>query len=466
MTAKRIVVVGGGIAGLSAAWTASRSGTNGAGAFDVLVLEQGAQVGGKVQSIVRDGWLVESGPAGFLSGRPELTRIIEEVGLADQALSATVTAARRFIFRSRMLREIIPNPIGFARSGLLSARGVLRLIAEPFVPARREGPEETVWQFAARRLGAEIADRLIMPMTLGIYAGDARKLSLTAAFPRMAALEHEHGSILRGLIAKRGRTASGTLTSFKDGLQTLPRMLASRGRFTVRCEATVTAVTRSADGWLVSVAGDTEPIRADAVVLAIEPWAAAPLLRPVAPDAAIELEGIFCPPVAVVALGYTAGESRGVPRGFGVLIARDEGYRMLGNLWDSHIFPARSPEGYLLMRVVLGGSTDTGIGSLDAAAVVSLARAEVERMYGITAAPLFQHVVQWPHAIAQYELGHLARVERIEALVAQHDGLFICGSGLHGVAFTDAAASGVRCGERAAASLHSPSERCGPHARV
>lgn len=438
-------MVGGGIAGLAAAWTASRRSE----AVDVVVLERGRQVGGKAQSVATGDWLVESGPGGFLAGRPELTQLIAEVGLAGDALPASESAARRFIYRAGKLREIIPNPIGFARSGILSMRGLLRFVAEPFIPARRAGPEETVWEFTARRLGAEIADRLIMPMTLGIHAGDAKTLSLPAAFPRMAALEREHGSLIRGLIARRGKTSDGGLTSFREGVQTLPRALAAKGRFTVRCDAAVTGITRIADGWLVRVDGDADATAADAVVMAIEPWAAAPLLRTLSPDAADELDGIYCPPVAVVALGYSAAASRTVPRGFGVLISRDEGYQMLGNLWDSHIFPSRSPDGHLLMRVMLGGAVDPAVGTMPEADVLALARAEVERMYGITAAPVFHQVVQWPHAIAQYERGHLERVARIEAAIARQGGLFVGGSGLHGVAFADAAASGVRCGERA-----------------
>ena len=450
MTRQRLVVVGGGIAGLAAAWTACRRGERVRDGLEALVLERGPQVGGKAQSIASDGWLVESGPGGFLAGRPELTQLIAEAGLADAALPASASAARRYIYRAGKVREIIPNPIGFARSGILSLRGLLRFLREPFVPARTAGPEETVWEFTARRLGPEIADRLIMPMTLGIHAGNARKLSLPAAFPRMAALERDYGSLIRGLIAKRGKTSGGGLTSFRDGLQALPRALATRGCFTVRCNATVSSLTRTADGWQVHVEGDAQPIAADAVVLAIEPWAAAPLLRRLSPAAADELDGIYCPPVAVVALGYSDEASRTVPRGFGVLISRDEGYQMLGNLWDSHIFPSRSPNGHLLMRVMLGGAVDPSIGSMPESDVLALARREVERMYGITAAPLFHQVIQWPHAIAQYELGHLERVARIEAAIAGMGGLFVGGSGLDGVSFADAAASGVRCGDRAA----------------
>jgi oxygen-dependent protoporphyrinogen oxidase len=449
MTRKRLVVVGGGLAGLAAAWTARRHPVAASHGLDVLLLESGPQVGGKAQSVETNGWLVESGPSGFLAGRPELTQLIADAGLADEAVPASTSAKRRFVYRAGKLREIVPNPVGFARAGILSPRGLLRLLAEPFLAARREGTEETVWEFAARRLGVEVADRLIMPMTLGIHAGDAKRLSLPAAFPRMAALEREHGGLIRGLIAKRGNTSGGGLTSFRGGMQTLPRALAARGGFQVRCGARVRQIDRTDAQWTVSVAGDAEPITCDALVLATEPWAAAPLLQSLAPDASTALDGIYSPPVAVVALGYSADVSRTVPRGFGVLITRNEGYRMLGNLWDSHIFPARSPDGHLLMRVMLGGAVDPAVGAMSEDAVVALAREEVARMYGITAPPSFQHAVQWPHAIAQYELGHLARVERIERAVARLDGLFIGGSGLHGVAFADAAASGVRCGTQA-----------------
>ncbi|MBI2408643.1 MAG: protoporphyrinogen oxidase [Gemmatimonadetes bacterium] len=453
MTRKRLVVVGGGMAGLAAAWTARRHPAAAAGGLDVLLLESGPQVGGKAQSVEADGWLVESGPSGFLAGRPELTQLIADAGLADDAVPANANAKRRFVYRAGKLREIVPNPVGFARAGILSPRGLLRLLAEPFLPARREGTEETVWEFTARRLGAEVADRLIMPMTLGIHAGDAKRLSLPAAFPRMAALEREYGGLIRGLSAKRGNTSAGGLTSFRGGMQTLPRALAARGGFQVRCGARVTRIERTGTQWIVTAADDAAPIACDALVLATEPWAAAPLLQALAPDAAAALDGIYGPPVAVVALGYAAEVSRTVPRGFGVLITRDEGYRMLGNLWDSHIFPARSPDGHLLMRVMLGGAVDPGVGVMSEHAVIALARDEVARMYGITASPSFVHAVQWPRAIAQYELGHLARVERIERAAARLDGLFIGGSGLHGVAFADAAASGVRCGTQAAEYL-------------
>lgn len=457
MTVRRIVVVGGGISGLAAAWAARQGASRLPGGVEVLVLERSDVVGGKTRSLVRDGWLVEGGPSGFLGGRPEMDRLIEACGLGSEQISAEPSSARRFLWSAGQMRPVAANPVAFARSGILSVRGFLRMLGEPFIPKRRDGADETVWAFAARRLGVEVADRLILPMTLGIFAGDARRLSVQAAFPRMTALEREYGSLIRGMLARRGRASSGKLTSFRGGMQSLPLALAERGGFQVRCGAEVRALSRSQDGWLVRIDKDPESVPADAVVLAGEPWAAAALLRELEPVAAADLEAIRCPPVAVVALGYGEAEEAKVPNGFGVLIARGEGFRMLGNVWESRLYSGRSQEGHVLMRAMYGGQVDPGAAELDEAELVALAREEVGRLYGITTAPLFREVVRWPQAIPQYEIGHPERVARIERAVAALPGLFITGFGLRAIAFSDAAANGLRCGEDALGFLRDSS---------
>lgn len=443
----RVVVVGGGIAGLAAAWGArQRLGDD----VEVLVLERDADVGGKARTIARGEWLLEGGPGGFVGGRPEMDRLIAAAGLEASRLPADAAAARRFLYRGRRLRELGSGPLAFARSGVMSTRGLLRLGLEPFIAAHRNGDDESVWDFAQRRLGVEAAEALVGPMTLGIYAGNARRLSLPAAFPAMARLERDHGSLIRGLIARRGRMSAGPLTSFRDGLQSLPRALAERGRFRVRRGAAVRALLKQKAGWRVAVEGDTETIPADAVVLAAEPWAAGALLAPLDTAAAADLCGIACPPVAVVGLGFTMDDAARVPRGFGALIARGEGLRVLGTLWDSHLYAGRSPRGHILIRSMFGGAVDPGAGTLSEGELASLAKDELARLFGITAPPRFVHVVRWPRAIPQYELGHLERVARIERAVARQPGLFITGNALHGVSFADAAANGLHCGERAA----------------
>jgi oxygen-dependent protoporphyrinogen oxidase len=450
---RRLVVIGGGISGLAAAWAARQAASRVEGGLEVLVLERGAAVGGKANSIARDGWLVEGGPSGFLGGRPEMERLIEGIGLAKELAPANPASARRFLFRAGSIRRIVPNPVGLLREGILGPRGVARMLAEPFVAVRRDAADESVWAFAARRLGAEVADRMILPMALGIFAGDARRLSLAAAFPRMAALEREHGSLIRGMIAKRGRTSSGVLNSFEHGMQQLPHALAERGGFTVRCGVTAQALLRTNDGWSVVVDGDAEAIPAAAVILAGEPWAMAPLVRSLDASMAAELTAIACPPVAVVALGFGPAAAARVPVGFGVLIARGEGFRMLGNLWETHLYQGRGPAGHVLVRAMFGGAVDPEAGAMSESELAALARAEIARLYGMTDSPVFEHVVRVPRAIPQYEIGHSARVARIVDAIGMLPGLSITGNGLRGVAFADAASDGVRVGDAAAQQL-------------
>jgi oxygen-dependent protoporphyrinogen oxidase len=449
----RVVVVGGGISGLAAAWAAKAQAPCVPGGLDVIVFERGVEVGGKARSIVRDGWLLEGGPGGFLSGRPEMDRVIAGSGLVAELVPAGGVAARRFLYRAGRMRRIVPNPVGLVAGGVLSAGGAARMLAEPFMPRRVDDADESVRDFAARRLGPEVADRLVLPMALGIFAGDARRLSLPAAFPRMAALERDHGSLILGMIAKRGQMSSGTLMSFRSGLQALPRALAARGGCTVRTRADVRALVSDGSRWRVVVGGEPEAIAADAVILAGEPWAMAALARPLSRALADELAAIPCPPIAVVGLGFGGEAARRVPRGFGVLISRGEGFRMLGNLWDTHIFPGRGPHGRVLVRAMFGGAVDPDVAALSDAELLDLARAEVARLYGIRARAEFEEVVRIPRAIPQYELGHRERVERIERALQALPGLDLTGFGLRGIAFADAASDGVRTGERVARRL-------------
>lgn len=453
MTVRRLIVIGGGISGLAAAWAARQAAARMEGGLEVLVLERAGAVGGKASSMVRGGWLVEGGPSGYLGGRPGMERLIAGIGLGDERVPAHQASARRFLFRAGRMRRIIANPVGLLREGILGPGGVARMLAEPFIAVRRDGADESVWSFAARRLGAEVADRMILPMALGVFAGDARHLSLAAAFPRMAALEQEHGSLFRGMMARRGHMSSGALTSFRCGMQQLPRALAERGGFTVRCGAAVRALSRTADGWSVTVDGDGEAIPADAVILAGEPWAMAPLVQQHDASLAAELTAISCPPVAVVALGFGPAAAAKVPVGFGVLIARGEGFRMLGNLWETHLYHGRSPDGHVLIRAMFGGAVDPDVGALTEPELAGLARAEIAKLYGIMESPIFEHVVRVPRAIPQYNIGHSARVERIANAIAALRGLSITGNGLRGVAFADAASDGVRQGETAVQQL-------------
>ncbi len=456
-SATRLVVIGGGISGLSAAQAAHELFVKAAHPSQVVLLEKEAELGGKARSVRQGDWLVEEGPNGFLDDDGALSGRARAAGLIPEG--AREAAARRFLYLNGKLREIRPHPWHFVRSGILGPSGLLRAFQEPW---RKPGTanEESVWEFAARRLGRQAADRLVSAMVLGVYAGDAKRLSVQAAFPKLAALEEQHGSLIRGMIAKRKARGekgasvgpSGKLTSFSQGMQSLPKALGQQANFTVQCNAVVTHLERLGDGFGITLAnGDT--LTADAVILAAEGWAQAPLLSATLPEAASLLEGVPCPPVTVVALGYGPTALPKVPRGFGALIPRGQGFRMLGCLWENHLFLSRAPEGHLLVRVMVGGAVDPEIGGLDEEQSMAMVEKELAQLFHWEESPVFRHVKRWKKAIPQYELGHLDRVRRIQELLADVPGLFLAGNALHGVAFPRAAATGRQVGEQAAKFL-------------
>lgn len=516
---RTLVVVGAGIAGLAAARAAREAARSRGVRLGIRVLEKAREVGGRAVTVREGGWLLEGGPTGYLDNEPAMDPLVAAAGLAK--LPANDAAARRFLVRGTRMREIRPHPLKFAASGILSPGGLLRLAMEPWrgrgavatamqaAGLATEGGsdsaargaavpvdlDESVWDFAARRLGPEAADRLIAPMVLGVFAGDAKRLSLRAAFPRMAELEAEHGSLIRAMIAlqkarrgqgerPRGGPAGpgGALISFTEGVQALPRALAERGAangdFTIHCGVAVAGLERTGERWRLrldrapSTGGipltreadatqpslGSEPLEADAVVLAGECYSTAELLASLVPTAAAELRAIPTPPVTVVGLGLGPEALAAAPRGFGALIQRGGPLRILGMLWDTHLFPGRSPDGTLLVRCLLGGAVDPEVCALDDEALVELVRTDLARVLGppVTAAPpRFTRIVRWPRAIPQYELGHVARVKRIEAAIAEHPGLQLAGNYLSGVAFTKAAKSGSEAGRAAWEALSS-----------
>lgn len=452
---KRVVVIGGGISGTAAAWAVSRKGRERFGAVDVVLVERESDVGGKAWSVSEDDWLFETGPLGYLNNEPIVDELVDEVGLSDEALRAGAAQTRRFVYLDGRLREVRSHPLGFLTSGLLSPRALLRAAREPWIPKKPDDEDESVWSFAARRLGDDFADRLIHPMSLGIFAGDARRLSLPASFPVMAELEREHGSLVRAQIARSRARRRGelpprrsTLCSFRRGMQSLPRALARRGEFQVRTSTAVASLNwQNGLGWNVVVEGG-ERISADAVIVSCEGWGAAPILEGASPSVSRELREIDYPPVYVVALGY-GGDARAViPEGFGVLIPRNAGYRSLGVTWDGYLFP-RGEEEQLLVRVLLGGAFDPDIAKLDPEAVTAIAEEEMARLLGVPQAPRYRRARLWPRAIPQYELGHLDRVRRIEGELAKTPGLFLAGNALYGPSFGKAAARGVACADAA-----------------
>jgi oxygen-dependent protoporphyrinogen oxidase len=291
-------------------------------------------------------------------------------------------------------------------------------------------------------------------MVLGIFAGDAKRLSLPAAFPLMSELEREHGSLIRAQIA-RARRGSGSprsvLSSFGAGMQSLPRALAARGGFTVRTSCAVRSIARNG-GYRIDLENG-EGLSADAVILACESYQAAALLSKSVPEVSRKLLEIPTPPITVVALGYGPEALRSVPRGFGVLIPRGAGFRALGVTCDGYLFPGRNRPGDLLVRVLFGGTFDPRVDEVEPSEIARTAAEEMKRLFSFDAEPRFVRTRLWPRAIPQYEIGHGARLAGIDRELRAFPRLYLAGNALHGPSFGKAAARGAACGRQAVDSL-------------
>jgi protoporphyrinogen/coproporphyrinogen III oxidase len=477
---KRVVIVGGGITGLATAVHLRDRATDVAGGLEVVVLEAEDGPGGNVRTERADGFTIEQGPNGFLDNAPATLALVRRLGLEHQLQRADESAARRFLYRGGRLHQLPSGPLSFLRSAVLSPRGRLRVFAEPFARARPEGQDESVYDFAARRIGPEAASVLVDAMVSGVFAGNVHELSLQSAFPKMARMEAEHGSLVKAMIAgmktrraakqavavsgnPTGATESvpdvraggpagpgGVLTSFRPGLDTLVDGLARAAGDSLRLRTAVAAIQRNGgandplDGvqaglrdapasprWRVRTTSG-EDLYADSVVVTTPSPRAAPLLEPLDPALALAVREIETASLAVVALGYRADDIPDVD-GFGFLVPRGAGPRILGCLWDSSIFPGRAPEGKVLLRVMIGGAHDPEAVAMDGDALLDQVASDLRTTMGLHAEAILTRVYRWPLGIAQYRVGHQKRLDRIHARLADHPGLLVAGSSFYGI---------------------------------
>ena len=462
---KRIAIVGGGSAGLSAAYRAELLRREGSAEYTLF--EQSDRLGGVIQTEIVDDCVVEGGPDSFLTEKPAGAAFCRDLGIGDQLIASndadrktTILIGRERVPLPDGLQFLIPTrilPMAFTQ--LFTWGTKLRFGREWFTPTpeQHDGEDESVGSFVRRHFGAEVVDRLADPLLSGIYGGSAERLSVRAVLPRMVQMEEKHGSLIRAMLAARqqvhqpqpGAPPRPLFTSLKRGMQQMTDAAAAQlDPASVRLGTVVQSLENLGPGWRVQTSAGTYDF--DAVVLATPAYAAGKLLWKVRPDMAQLLEGIAYSSSITVVFGYDAAAARNVDLGgFGFLVPRSQGKRMLACTFVHHKFPHRAPADRVLLRCFIGGDNAEAAMPIQDEELAILIRGELREILGLTAEPRFVRIYRWKRAMAQYEVGHLKRMENIRALRSELRGLALAGNAYTGIGVPDC----IRTGAEAIAEL-------------
>jgi oxygen-dependent protoporphyrinogen oxidase len=427
-----VLVIGGGISGLTTAFHLVRGGRR------VVLLEASPRVGGSLETKTDGPWRFELGPNTVLENHETVTRLIRESGLEGEKVTASPSARRRFLWKAGQLHALPSGPVGFLRTPLFPASAKLRLLREPWIPRPAREQEETIATFVRRRLGQAFLDYAVGPFVSGVYAGDPERLSVRYAVPKIASLEREHGSLIRGALARRkGPAPGGAMISFREGLDQLPRTLA-REIGDVRAGVACRRIVRTAGGFRAETdAGTPGDIEAGQIVLAVPADVAARLLEDASEGRSRALAEIPYAAVSLVSTGWRREDIAHPLGGFGFLAPRKEGLHVLGVLFPSEIFPGRAPEGHTVLTAFAGGRTQPDVVAWDDDRLMSVVLGELRQTVGVRGEPVIRTIRRWPRAIPQYEVGHGRFLEQAREIEAALPGLRIGGNFLHGVSVPD-----------------------------
>ena len=463
---KRIAIIGGGISGLSAAYTLEEKRRAGV-EVEYVLYEASSRFGGVLVTDRVDGCILEAGADSFLTEKPWAIELCKKLGLGDQLIGSNDAERKTYIVVRGKLVEM-PDGLMFmvptklaptVLSPLFSWGTKLRMAREWFHPPHKANGDETVAAFVERHYGAEMVDRLADPLLSGVYGGEASQLSVRAVLPRFAEMEAKHGSLGRAMLAARGAMARASqgappplFTSLKDGMQQMvDALLGALDGESLRSGANVQAVSPEAGGWVVSAGLGSDEF--DAVILALPTRTAGALLLRSGKELASELASIDYSSSVTVALGYDKQVRESLPPGFGFLVPRSEGKRMLAATFVHNKFPHRAPADRAIVRCFLGGARGEQTLALPDDEILRIVRKELDQILHLSAEPLFARVFKWRGAMAQYGVGHLERLQRIEALRQKLPGLALAGNGYSGIGVPDCVRSGTTAVEETLSSL-------------
>ncbi len=497
--APRIAIVGGGITGRAAAHRLTELLPQ----AELAIFEASSRLGGVLETVHGDGFLIERSADNFLTKLPAVLDLCRRLGIADELIATDDTRRRAFVVRDGRL---LPIPEGFflmsprklrpiLASSILSPRGKLRLLAEPFIargpasqipnqppaPSPQPPADESVASFARRRLGREAFERLVQPLVAGIYTADPEKLSMAATMPEFLAQEREHGSLLRAARGSRASdvrtghfsdqstdTASGARYALfvtpKQGMTALTAAFANRlPNESIHLNTTAVAIRQTSDSrWQLEIQHPPSgsppsalrpPPSFDALVLAVPAHAAARLLETCDPDLAAELSAIEYAGCAVVSLGFSRGQIAHPLDGFGFVVPQIEKRRIIAGSFASQKFPGRAPDGAVLIRTFLGGALRPDLLELPDDELRQVALDELRQLLGISGEPRIADIARWPRSMPQYHVGHLERIARIEQLASRLPNLALAGNAYHGVGIPQCIASAESAADQLVASL-------------
>jgi oxygen-dependent protoporphyrinogen oxidase len=454
---KRIAIVGGGISGLAAAFALEERRRAG-DSLEYAVYESGPRFGGVLATDQVDGCLVEAGPDSFLTEKPWAADLCRRLGIEDQLIGSNDGGRKTYIL---VKGKLTPMPDGLMfmvptrlaptlLSTLFSPATKFRMMREWRFSPRHSRNDESVAALVERHYGAEMVERLADPLLSGVYGGEAAQLSVRAVLPRFVEMESKYGSLGRGMLAARKnvktvQSALPIFSSLKGGMQQLAEALVARLPVDVlRVISPVQAVQKQDWGWVVSAGYASDQF--DAVIVATSATAAAPLFEITSAELASELKAIPYSSSMTVALGFDKEVRAALPAGFGFLVPRSEGKRMLAATFVHNKFSHRAPEDRALIRCFLGGTRDEAVLQLPDDEILGIVREELRQILGLNAEPVFTRIYRWRGAMAQYIVGHLERVQRIESLLKQLPGVALAGNAYRGIGVPDC----VRSGEEAA----------------
>jgi oxygen-dependent protoporphyrinogen oxidase len=463
---RRIVIVGGGITGLSAAHAAIGRAREIGRAVVVTVLDSAPRFGGNLLTERVGGYLLDAGPDSWVTNKPQASALARELGLGDSLVGTNEATRRYYIAWDGRLHAVpeglvlgVPTKLAaLAGTGLFSWAGKMRMAMEPLVRARTADAEgdESIAEFARRRLGREAAERLVAPLLGGISAGDASDLSVASSFPQLVAMERQYGSLVRGMRAarrardeaqgKRAGPEPSAFVSLAGGVGDLVGALAERVRSsggTLRTHAAVHALVRTGPGWSLEIEGG-DAIPADAVLLAIPAYAAARIASRLDEVLAQRLGRLQSASTATVFFGFRRADVAHPLDGSGFLVPRSLGRPILAGTWVSSKWHGRAPDGEVLLRVFVGGPAAEVALRGDEPELVALARRELAALMGLTAEPLFSRVFRFDRASAQMRVGHAEDLRGVrERLASSAPGVAVAGGGYDGIGIPDCIRQGL-----------------------